>query len=774
MLQSRSFVKGVAETKGRTAWALIAKYSLYFLIFAVLSRAEINSLRPFAWGFYIALVFCGQNILVLSALYIGASVMIEPTVNTLIAVICTALVLMGASVVHLKIKKPMTLPLLYVYAFAGQIGYQYVCFMGGYNALNAILTLVFGLVFLYACVTVTHCVLVRKLKYRLNKNDLACFAIFIIAVFNGLNSFTFAGDALARAAYALTMLIVVFAVGGGTAAGYGVCCGLGVSLASGDITYLASFAAMAIICGLFTEISKIMAAASVMLSDVIFGLYFNSYLNFGIVSVVSLAVGGICFIFLPNSALLRIREIFVGASDTLAARHIVNRSREQLWRRLKELSRIFADMDNIFRTTVRGNAPLEKTVDIMSNEIPLKLCADCAANSRCFEHVDDIILSFKDVLKPALQKGRVNIIDIPTYLTSRCEKVNTMLNLINNMIDTYKKHNLVVENLDASRVLVAEHLGGISKMMQSVAEETRAGISFDFQNERSVLEELTYNDIICQEIVLSDEPNGVTSAELVLRADTYEPIRLKKIISKVLKKNMAVINEENAHILGWNMVTLKTATPFDVVFGSASAPKAGNTLNGDTFSFLKINDDKFLMALCDGMGAGVSAERLSSSALSLVENFYRAGFDNMTILSSVNKFLTIANEETFSALDICIVNLRDCTADLIKLGAPYGILKHGLESELIEGGTLPLGILEELRPTVSRKILRPNDIIIMGTDGITDVYEGPEEYRSFVNGIATVNPQILADEILNYCVKSDKSAPHDDMSVICARIFPLV
>lgn len=769
-ITARSFVK----PKKKVKYQVFLKYLIYFLFMLVLAQANISALRPFAWSLYVALIFFNQNAIVLSLLYPAACAIIEPSINSLISSICIVLVMLISSIIHLKIKKQMTLPLLFLYALIGQAGYLYVCFTMKLNALGAVLNLMFGMVFLYACVTVCHSVLVRGLKYRLNKNDLACLAFFIMAFFCGLASFKFLSDAGVRAIYCLTMLIIVYSVGPAAACGYSVFCGIGVTLATKDITYAASFVACALTAGLFTEFSKIMTAAAPILTDLIFGLYFNSYYKYTFVSVLTLAAGSVCFIFLPKSALSRIRELFMGANTTLAARNIVNRGREQLYKRLKNLSKIFSDMDRIFRTSVRGDIPLEKTVDIMAEEIPLKLCSSCPNYPRCYERKDDIIMSFKDMLTPALKKGRATIIDVPTYLTSRCDRVNTLLNLVNDMIDNYKKNNLVIENLDISRVLVAEQLGGISKMMLSVAEDTRQGISFDLNNERALLEELTYNDCICQEVILSQEKPGCLIAELVLMNGSFDLDNVKLIASKVLNKKMNIISQESAPDSNWTILTLKTAPPYDVIFGAACAPKAGNSISGDRHSFEKLSDEKFLMALCDGMGAGQSAERLSNTALALIENFYKAGFDNMTILSSVNKFLAYTDDESFMALDICVINLRECSCDFIKLGAPFGLVKRAQECEIIEGASLPIGILEDAKPNVFRKLLKANDMIILSTDGITDVFKDFESYKSFVESINTTNPQVLADEILNYCVKADKSAPHDDMSVICARVFPLI
>ena len=124
---------------------------------------------------------------------------------------------------------------------------------------------------------------------------------------------------------------------------------------------------------------------------------------------------------------------------------------------------------------------------------------------------------------------------------------------------------------------------------------------------------------------------------------------------------------------------------------------------GDTHSFIKISKDKFLLALCDGMGSGVQAEKTSNISISLVENFYKAGFDNDIILSSVNRLLVCANEEAFTAVDIAVINLEKGLCDFIKLGSPTSVVKCNGIVQFIAGGSLPLGVLEEMKPVSTKK-----------------------------------------------------------------------
>jgi len=60
---------------------------------------------------------------------------------------------------------------------------------------------------------------------------------------------------------------------------------------------------------------------------------------------------------------------------------------------------------------------------------------------------------------------------------------------------------------------------------------------------------------------------------------------------------------------------------------------------------------------------------------------------------------------------------------------------------------------------------------VLASDGVIDIFGGGEGLGAFVAESRTQNPQELAEAVLDYCVRADRLAPHDDMTVISARIF---
>ncbi|MBO5434991.1 SpoIIE family protein phosphatase, partial [bacterium] len=98
------------------------------------------------------------------------------------------------------------------------------------------------------------------------------------------------------------------------------------------------------------------------------------------------------------------------------------------------------------------------------------------------------------------------------------------------------------------------------------------------------------------------------------------------------------------------------------------------------------------------MGSGEYARRISESTISLLESFYRAKMPPETILKTVNKLLTFNKEESFACVDIAVIDLDTGEADIVKIGSPLGFILTGSTVKVLEGGSLPLGILDSLHP----------------------------------------------------------------------------
>ncbi len=210
---------------------------------------------------------------------------------------------------------------------------------------------------------------------------------------------------------------------------------------------------------------------------------------------------------------------------------------------------------------------------------------------------------------------------------------------------------------------------------------------------------------------------------------------------------------------------------YDAAFGVAYAIKSGEKVSGDTHSVIRINEHSFLMALSDGMGSGVYARKVSEAAISLIEAFYRAEMPQDTVLNTINKLLSFNRDERFTCIDVAAIDLNSGRADFVKIGSPAGIIMRDGEIKVLESTSLPLGILDNLRPTVCTETLKSGDIVVFMSDGITSAFPSSTELYEFLEEIKPLNPQTLADKILAGALDKAKHVVSDDMTVLCTRIF---
>lgn len=748
------------------------KYLIYFALFCCFALAKLtDNLTPFSFGFFLALVFTGNNVLLLTPLFVGANLLVSPTMSTLISSACTTATLLIICLVNLKLKRRISLPMLAVYAIIGQTGYIYLCISNSAEPLNAILTLVFGLAFMYICVIALSVLSVRKMRFVLNKSEVACLAIVLAAVSSGVYSIPVAGEYVLRGLMAFIVLAACRSMGSAFAMGTALAIGMGAALAGGNSSIIADFACMALICCLFSDLSKYLCALSMAVIDIVFCFYFSAYADASLWLIAPILLGGLLYCLLPLSFTEIIRDFLCGTNEKVASRFIVNRTKDQLSKRMSELSDVFMQMEKIFGGLIKGSMSNEDARLLLANEMPVRLCDGCNMRERCYnECAPQTMEAFCGVIYIALERGKASAIDVPSYLSSRCTRLTSLVSLANQMAAAAKGRNAFVANMDVSRILIGEQLGGVSRLFDSLSAETRQGANFDFERERVLIDELTYINALCIESVITLD-NNIYTVSLILKNGSYSQESIRDTAAKVLKCRLIIVADEPSKKAGYNVVTLRSAPAFDLALGISGVAKNGEKQSGDSHGFTRIGDDKIMFALCDGMGAGEHAEKLSSSALSLIENFYKAGFDNATILSSVNKLLSIGSDEAFTTLDICIVSLREGSADFIKIGAPYGLIKRSENTDVIDSASLPLGVLDYIRPQITRRMLAPNDVVVLATDGICDVFNCSDEFVNAINSYDAVNPQTLANQIVDHCVEADRYCPHDDMTVLCARLY---
>lgn len=755
-------------------WFKLVKYLAIFLIMFVSNKAGLNGLiYPFVFGLFFGFLWCNQNIFILCFLYILSGYLatfsyINVIVNTSFCLL--SLIFYG---IHYKLKKPIKLTNILIYACVCSIPKIAIEFViNNANIYLLFVEFLFGLLYTFACIKFFECVCVRGICNRLTTIETICAMSFVVSMFCGLSAFNIGSVQFVVFFGAIGILIVSYTTNLATTLLIGISMGIGCLLYQNNTLICCVLIIYAITSCLFRTKNKYITAVALIFADCLCGFYLKLYLNYSVFNIIPVLSACLVYILIPYGLLDRYSNEFLDNLASMTQQSVINRNREMLYYRLVELSDVFLEMNKVFRGMISGGLINSDAKRLILNEVKSKNCKDCPSHNKCYNlFSDETSKSLCSMIDSGFDKGKINLLDVPTIFAGKCDKLNSMVGSINDYIDQYKSYAGLINNIDASKVLLSEQLGGVSNIMKELSQEVNKGVKFEKGKEKRIIDELTYNNVICSDALVFQDNEDILSVTLAVRKDDAKKKVIAKIVSRVCGHSMEVFDDISSTRAGWQVLTLKSAPKFDVIFGIASRTKTGSIKSGDSFSVIKIKDGKYLFAICDGMGSGEKAEQTSSTALGLLENFYKAGFDKDIIISSVNKLLSLGKDDIFSALDLCVIDTKNGIGDFIKMGAPEAFVKHKDTTDIIKIGALPLGIIQNVESRAKEVYFTSGDKIVLVSDGVSDGFKSVDDLQDFINNISSQSPQAIADQIIQKVLNLNNNIARDDMTVIVAKIF---
>lgn len=242
------------------------------------------------------------------------------------------------------------------------------------------------------------------------------------------------------------------------------------------------------------------------------------------------------------------------------------------------------------------------------------------------------------------------------------------------------------------------------------------------------------------------------------------------------------------------------ACGFRVSVGYATA--AAEEISGDTAISSGLPDGSLALILSDGMGKGIRAAALSRAATSRLRKNLKGGMAPAHAIKEVNTFMVShAKAENFATLDLLIIDRNTRKAKFYKMGAASSFVLRDGKVKMFEQAALPIGIIPEIRLTHVALQLRPGDIVLMASDGITEA--GREAARAILENeagrevdaaaadrdidgtwlrelleerapaeLAGISARKLARWILAETVKQYGERERDDLTVAAIKILP--
>ena len=413
------------------------------------------------------------------------------------------------------------------------------------------------------------------------------------------------------------------------------------------------------------------------------------------------------------------------------------------------------------------------------SELTGRVCMNCDACAICLEQPNAPVYDFLPrLIASVMEKGRVEA-EQEEELKNYCIKSEDMVEEAVHVFERASLNRAWYNRLLENRQTIAEQLDAMAYVMQDCAKEE---VLLDFEEKGKLLAIHYYakeSGILIEQMHLYEMTDHHIKLIVQMRSRHGGCVSLKPFVTmvgQVLGRNMRTVTDTKIFISKESVeYILLEDTKYRSVHGIARQKKDGAYISGDNFSFLHLENGTFMLGLSDGMGSGSTACKESELVLDLVERFLEAGFSMETAIRMMNSAMVLKGEEDlYSTVDLCSINLYTGKACFYKIGAAASFIKSGGEVSLFASHSLPVGVGSN--PEVDRQevSLKNGDFVVMVTDGVLEYLhvKKPEETMiEILESIDSKHPSILAKKVMERVLLFTGGRVQDDMTILATCIW---
>lgn len=558
-----------------------------------------------------------------------------------------------------------------------------------------------------------------------------------------------------------------------------------------------AYAIAGLFSGILSRLGKIFTILGFVSGCVIIA-YISTGLSVEIISFKEIIVSCIAFMFVPKFVGIDI----VGIMDDVKMLEWKNETRlaetNDTKNKLDNISDIVSEMSKVLG--VNDKKLIEQEIDNINNSKvtfveDLLDNIDKFPNNILYDDISDLKTGIiEDIYITLIDKSEMTKEDLMKIFEKRNNYIigtennevikNDIEQIVRIINRTYRINEIGFSwksKFEDHRRTMSKQLNGVSKAITEIAEEItkekqeKTGYN---DKEKQIKELLFQKSIEIKDIKLKKAKSGKTFIDIYFEniSIVKEKDKIKcieNILSKVCDEKIAIQKDTSNIDASSYMQRYASEDKFIMQLGYAKATKSGNTVSGDSSIQIKLEDDKFLAVLSDGMGSGSEARKSSQIVIKMMKKLLSAGFDKEDSLDLINSTIKLTTEEVYATIDASIFDLYNGNVEFIKNGACKTYIKNKQNIDIVNSNALPLGILNNVEFSVFDKDINDGDIFVMCSDGVIESNEEGQEDKWFtkiLKNINTNNVQKMADILLNEAVDNNYGICKDDMSIIVVKI----
>lgn len=597
-----------------------------------------------------------------------------------------------------------------------------------------------------------------------DSGDVAALAVTTGVLVLAFSEVTVAGVSLGRICMLLMILYCarVGGISGGTVAG--VTAGAVQGLSTAGLSYLSgAYGLGGLMAGVFSPMGKVCTAVAFIISHGVASLQAGTGNSQIFTGALEVAAATVIYMVLPRSR--RLSDLFGVRKDNLSGGAIRDNIVLRLHSASEALSNVYASVDEISQKLSEICAPSMQEVYSRSAE---SICSGCPMSAVCWrKHKEDTQDAFAGLSRTLKEKGKTAEEDFPQEFVQRCKRLGEMKDEINKNYARYLLKEAAELRAAQVRDAAQQHFKTTAGILDEMAAEFSQYQRFDEEAAQRV------------EDILRD--NGVVPIEVCCRLDRFDRMTVEAEIRRERQKrlNRSVFTKEVSAACGRVFsppcvssheescrIQMCQRPAFEVNRGFSQTCAGGGAFCGDSASVFFDGLGRLIAVLSDGMGTGGRAAVDGAMTCAMAESLLKAGVGFDSMLDTVNSALIAkSGDESLATLDVTSVDLFTGKTEFRKAGASSTIVRRGKYIDVLEGSSVPAGILPEVEFIKTERELHTGDVIVMISDGVAVTGTGWVS-DLVLNWDQEENPNLLAERITEEAGKRRSDGHEDDVTAL--------